>query len=93
MSRQRSGYSFAAGGKRTCGRGGITWMFRMPSGSGPPSRSLEGAGLVADPAFAAEDDGQQDDDHDQIDAEYGEQRDEHAVTISCRRLGRLTETG
>jgi hypothetical protein len=65
-------------------------MFRMPSGSGPPSRSLEGAGLVADPAFAAEDDRQQNDDHDQIDAEYGEQRDEHAVTITRRRLSRLT---
>ena len=40
-------------------------------------RASERTGLSSDPPFAAEDAREQHDDHDQIDTEQGEQRDEH----------------
>ena len=63
----------------------------LPLGSQPrhpavhhPDRALEGARLVADPAPAREHDPKEGDDHDQIDTEHGQQRDNHAAMLASR---------
>ena len=53
-------------------------------------RSSEGAGLMADPAPAGEQDAEQDDDHDQIDAEQDKQRDTHAAMLALPAGVRIT---
>jgi hypothetical protein len=55
--------------------------------------SLERVGLVADPASAGEHDPKDDDDHDQIDAEHGEQRDEHAAILASWQACDITRKG
>ena len=56
-------------------------------------RSLERAELVADPAPAAEHGTEEDDDHDQIDPEHGEQRDNHAAMLAHWPGLRITHQG
>jgi hypothetical protein len=48
---------------------------------------------VADPGSAGEHDGDQDDDHDQIDAQHSEQRNDHAVILALHVGVRLTPEG
>ena len=45
---------------------------------------------MADPASAGKQDAEEDDDHDQIDPEHGEQRDDHAAILACWQGLRIT---
>jgi len=53
-------------------------------------RALEGARLAADPAPAREHDTKEGDDHDQIDTEHGQQRDNHAAMLASREVPGIT---
>ena len=55
-----------------------------------PDGALERAGLAADPAPAREHDTKEGDDHDQIDAEHGQQRDNHAAMLASRESASIT---
>jgi hypothetical protein len=53
-------------------------------------RALEGARLAADPAPTREHDTKEGDDHDQIDTEHGQQRDNHAAMLASREVPGIT---
>jgi hypothetical protein len=55
-----------------------------------PDHAFERARLAADPAPAREHDTKEGDDHDQIDTEHGQQRDNHAAMLASEEGRAIT---